>query len=612
MLVGSYYFAARHPSSKFITLTIWVWSALALAGWVGAASAQLSERVGDGGTTDSATLTIPNHYAAREIPSRCSSSSCREGGVETGSTDYVNSQLPWHTAVVDSQGNLIPWYRPNDNLGFDKVARLAWGYMEHQAKSDPKTGLKVYLTNSVFDSTTGLGAYWQTNPASTFGQFVDSVVTWYPYSGDKEAISVVRGMLDYQLAHGTTPSGWNWANVPFATGCGGDLEYGKCIKGMPPGFYGGIETDKVGELGIGYVLFYELTGEKKYLDAGIQCADALEMHVRAGDETHTPWPFRVDARTGDVLNNEEYGGMIVAPVRLFAELVRLKQGHTKKYQEAQKVAWNWIRRYPMHNNKWVGYFEDVSRSMDNANQASPMMTAYYILSQPDPAAVDPAWIADVGHMIDWVKKRYGRGPFLGAWAIDEQGPPPDYSGCCSRAGLASDTSRWAAINAMYYERANDGQARRDAYLSLSYSTYFAGSDGRVACCGLDYVGSKTNQAIYWFDDGYGDYIRSFMWALGAMPGFAPKKTDHLLRSSSVVQSVQYGKHTLRYRTFDRTAYDVLRLSFRPIKVEAGGMSIPRIAEVSKNQAGYRIVPLPGGDYVVYIRHTGSGDIQITG
>ncbi len=524
--------------------------------------------------------------------------------------NYVNSQLPWHAASIDSHDKLIPWYEPEKNLGFDKVMRLAWDYMEHQVKTDPKTGQKIYLTNSVFDANTGLGAYWQTNPASTFGQFVDSVVTWYPYSGDKDAVTVVRTMLDYQLAHGTSPANWDWAKVPFATSCGNDPEYGKCLKGMPRDFYGGIETDKVGELGIGYVLFFEMTGEKKYLAAGIQCADALAKHIRPGDEMHTPWAFRVNAKTGVVLNGEEYGGMIVAPVRLFSELIRLRQGDIKRYQVSRKLAWDWIRKYPMHNNRWSGYFEDVPKSTDNYNQANPTMTAYYILTQDDPASVDPDWMADVGHIIDWVRMHYGRGPYFGAWAIDEQGPPPDYSGCCSRAGLASDTSRWAAINALYYEKANDGQAHMDAFRSLSYATYFAGDDGRIACCGLDYFGSASNQSTYWFDDGYGDYIRNFMWALGAIPEFAPKHEDHLLRSSTIVQMVQYGKRSIHYRTFGPIATEVLRLTYKPSEVKVGGTSIS--AQPDLKIQGYTITLLPGGDYVIHLRHTGSGDVQITG
>ena len=531
-------------------------------------------------------------------------------GCTAHAQDYVNSQLPWHAALVDSQGQLLAWYKPDENLGFDKVLHLAWDYMEHQVKTDPRTGQKIYLINSTFDPRTGLGSYWQSNPASTFGQFVDSVVGWYAYSSDKEAVEVVRMMLDYQLAHGTTPSNWEWANVPFATGCGNDPQYGKCLQGAPRDFYGGIETDKLGELGMGYVLFYEMTGDKKYLTAGIQCADALAKHIRPGDEMHTPWPFRVNAQTGEVINGEEYGGMIVAPVRLFSELLRLKQGDGARYEASRQLAWDWIRKYPMHNDRWVGYFEDVPKRTDNVNQANPTMVAYYILTQPEPASVDPQWIGDVGHIIDWVRKHFGRGPYFGAWAIDEQGPPPEFSGCCSRAGLASDTSRWAAINALYFEETNDGRAHMDAFRSLSYATYFAADDGKIACCGLDYDDSTANANTYWFDDGFGDYIRNIMWALGAMPELAPKHEDHLLRSSSVVQMVQYGNRSLHYRTFGPIATEVLRLAYKPAAIEVGGKSISLRPDL-KTQ-GYTITVLPGGDYVIRVQHTESGDVQITG
>src|SRR5579883_1816727 len=265
---------------------------------------------------------------------------------------YVNAQLPWHQAVLDSQGRLLAWYHPKQNLGYDQVLHLGWEFLEHKVPDDPKTGLKIYLINSVFDGKTLLGMYWQHNPA-----MVDSLVAWYPYSGDEQAKNVVRRMLDYQLAHGTTPADWKWPDVPFATSCGNDPDYGRCIQDMPHEFYGGIETDKVGELGIGYVLFYEMTSEEKYLEAGIHCADALAKYVRPGDADHTPWPFRVDARTGAVLDGEEYGGIVTSPLRLFDELIRIKKGKVASYEKAREMAWKWVLDYPLNRgsrawNKW--------------------------------------------------------------------------------------------------------------------------------------------------------------------------------------------------------------------------------------------------------------------
>ncbi|HEV2453558.1 MAG TPA: hypothetical protein VGY98_04820 [Verrucomicrobiae bacterium] len=518
-------------------------------------------------------------------------------------TDFVNSELPWHPLTVDSQDRLLAWYQPDRNLGYDKVLNLAWNFLETRVPDDPKSGLKVYLINAVFDAKTLQGVNWQGNPASTFGQFVDSLVAWYPYSGDEKAIAVVRSMLDHQLQHGTTPPLWNWGDVPFATNDKNDPNYGKSIRGMPENFFGGIETDKVGELGAGYCLFYELTGDQKYLKAAVRCADALAFHVRFTDDTQTPWPFRVNAADGSVINGEDYGGMIVAPVRLFSELIRLNQGNVQQYTRVRRIAWNWILRYPMHNNRWSGYFEDVTRDTNNVNQAAPTMTAYYILSSPDPAALDPHWTGDVGHMIDWVRQKFGRGPYFGAWAIDEQGEPPDYCGCCSRAGLGSDTSRWAAINAMYYEKTGDAQAREDAFRSLNYATYFADDQGRIACCGLDYADS------YWFDDGYSDYIRNFLWAMGAMPELAPLGQNHLLRSSSVVQKVSYTTNSISFQTFDTDATDVLRLNQAPGHVTAGGNELTRVDTLKPG--AFTVRNLPRGGVTVQIQHAGAHDVIVS-
>jgi hypothetical protein len=529
----------------------------------------------------------------------------------TGSAQdvYVNAQVPWHPVVLDAQGKLLAWYQPHKNLGYDHVIRLGWDFIEHKVPTDTRhgTGLKIYLINAVYDGKTLQGVYWQHNPAMVFASFVDSLLGWYPYSGDDEAVGAVRGMLDHQLAHGTTPSDWNWPGVPFATNCDDEPDYGRCIQDMPHEFYGGIETDKVGELGTGYALFYKLTGDRKYLDAAIRCAQALARHVRPGDAEHTPWPFRVDARTGVTLALEEYGGNVAGPLRLFDELIRMNAGDVAALRAARAMAWKWMLDFPLNHdsgawNKWAGYFEDIPRHTDDVNQLTPMMTAYYILAREDPAEVDPQWMGHVGRLLDWVRIKLGRGPFFGAQAIDEQTTPDASFGCCSRAGQGDHTARWAAVNALFFAKTGDGQAREDAFRALNYATYFAGADGRIACCGVDYHDS------YWFSDGYADYMRHFQWAMGAIPEFAPAGVDHVLHSSSVVQKVKYATHGVEYRTFDAAATEVLRLSFKPSRVTAGGAALHERGDT--RDAGYTVQALAGGDWVVRVRHVDSGDITL--
>ena len=524
---------------------------------------------------------------------------------------FVNAQIPWHSVVTDAQGKLLAWYQPEKNLGYDHVIRLGWDFIEHKVPLDSNhgTGLKIYLINSVFDGKTLQSTYWQHNPAMVYAAFVDSLVGWYAYSADDEAVESVRGMLDYQLAHGTTPSDWEWPGVPFATSCDDDRDYGHCIQDMPHEFYGGIETDKVGELGTGYALFYKLTGDRKYLTAAINCATALAKHVRPGDSDHAPWPFRLDARTGVTLALNEYGGNIAGSLRLFEELIRLNAGDVASYRHARDIAWKWMLDNPLNReslawNKWACYFEDVPRNIEDVNQLTPMMAAYYILAREDPAEVDPEWMGHVGRLLDWVRAKLGRGPFFDAQAIDEQTTPSASFGCCSRAGQGDHTARWAAINAMFFEKTGDGQAREDAFRSLNYATYFAGSDGKIACCGADY------HDPYWFSDGYADYMRHFEWAMGAVPDFAPIGEDHLLRSSSVVQKVKYSARRIDYRTFDLAATEVFRLSFKPSRVTAGGVTLALQHDSREN--GYTVQPLSGGDWIVRIRHTTSGEISLGG
>lgn len=523
----------------------------------------------------------------------------------------VTWDLPWHSAVTDAGGGLLAWYRPQQGLGYDHVLRLGWKFVEHGVPDSVGTHLKTYLVNAVFDGTTRQGAYWQSNPSMLFGSFVDSALAWYPYSSDATAIRTVRGMLDYLLAHGLTPTRWSWSGVPFPTGCADQADYGRCLSDTVPTKYGGIEPDKVGEVGIGYALMYEETGDRAYLREAIRCANALAVHVRKGDNSHTPWPFRVDGRTGATLNGDTFGGIVVSPLRLFDELIRINQGDVHAYQKARRLAWTWLDTHQLNPRSpsydlWTGYFEDVSYDQRDLNQAAPTYTALYLLNLPNPGAVDPRWQAQVSHLIAWVKQHLGVGPFDHAWGINEQGPMYGTSYvCCSKAGLGSDTSRWAAVNALYYEKTGNLQAKERAFRSLNYATYFAATKGEVSCCGTD-----MGPIQYWFSDGYADYLRHFNWVMAAIPSLAPVGQSHLLGSTSVVQHVAYGHDRITYRTFDADGTEVLRLAFRPDSITAGGRALHREGSVSG--AGYSVESLGGGGFAVRIHHVSSGIVLIAG
>ena len=96
--------------------------------------------------------------------------------------------------------------------------------------------------------------------------------------------------------------------------------------------------------------------------------------------------------------------------------------------------------------------------------------------------------------------------------------------------------------------------------------------------------------------------------MGAIPEFAPAGEDHLLRSSSVVQHVEYHDRNISYRTFDKDATEVLRLTFRPTRVAAGNETLKERHDLES--AGYTVDPSPGGDFVVRVRHAQSNEVQV--
>jgi hypothetical protein len=295
-------------------------------------------------------------------------------------------------------------------------------------------------------------------------------------------------------------------------------------------------------------------------------------------------------------------------VRLFDELIELGAGDTEQYRRARDTAWSWLLRHPLNRRspawrKWSGYFEDIRRDTANLNQAAPTMTAWYLLSHPAPDRIDPLWRAHVRDLAEWVRAYFGRGPYHGAWAIDEQRPPGGRR-CCSSAGVGSATARWAAINALLAERVGSAAGRERAFRSLNYATYFAEPDGKVACCGSDF------SAPYWFDDGYSDYMRSFQWAMGALPELAPRGQDHLLRSTSVIQGVSYRRRGVAYQAFHDRGSEVLRLSYRPTIVTADGSALP--LRRALDGAGYTAQRLAGGDVLVRIQREGAHAVDVAG
>ena len=487
-----------------------------------------------------------------------------------------------HTAIHDKADGVLSWYEPGvPGAGYDHVVRLASEFMKDKVPADPVTGEKLYFVTCCFqgphmqDNPEAINGIlpedWMHNPACIFAGCVHSLAMGYRvYSGERSYLHLVSTMLDYQLDHGTTPEGWEWENVPYASADPFEREYHGATRWERDGMRGdglhGIEPDKVGELGYAYLLFYEISGVEKYLTAAVHCADALADHVRdvlndpspfALTETNrSPWPFRLNARNGIII--DEYCSNVVEPVKLFDELIRISgriglgEDKIAGYQRARDLAWNWLfsRNGPIVTGVWNGYFEDIPNDPGQSNrvQITPMETARYIIRHPE---LDTDIGKNVPALIQWVRSAFRTD---GMDAIKEQ------TWCYEPMG--SHTARYGSICALWYEFSGDPWYKEEARKYLNLATYMTDENG-VVRVGPNWHGS-------WFSDGYGDYIRHFIDALGAVPEWVPDDTDHLVRSSTAIKDISYTDEEIGYVTFDAGSDEVLRLSSKPSAVEVDG------------------------------------------
>lgn len=527
-------------------------------------------------------------------------------------------QLLWHETHLDTKGKLLSWVQADSP--YDRVIRSAWEAFK-QVPVQPD-GYRTYFTYPTFYGPNDAqhpvfsGRSWVHNPAGLFAMLTDSAVLYFAYSGDRVVLERAREMLDHQIAHGTTEATDAWALVPYACSDAGnpvyrgatDTRYGSQDKIAASGRGDGVgflEPDKVGELGSAYLLFYEVTLERKYLEAALHCADALARNVRPGDESHSPWPFRVDARTGTRIR-EEYTANTIGPIRLLDELLRLKLGDTRAYRRTRALAWSWLMTYPMRNHVWTQYFEDVLIYPDyrtNLNQYSPLETARYLLQHQE---LDPAGRAKAKELLDWTASFFAadsvtmggipeKGRQWGAEVISEQVNDMDK--------MSSHTARFASVLALWHEVTGDPEAKSRAFRSFNWATYSARDNGLVKT-------SLDEGTGYWFSDGYGDYMRHFQRGMASVPEWAPGREDHLLGSSSVIRSIQYGEHEISYVTFDKRSREVLRLRRQPLAVQAGTGALHQRKRLGRERQGYSVEAVAGGGVVLRIQHQRADNITI--
>jgi len=501
-----------------------------------------------------------------------------------------------HPVQLDGDGKLLPWPMPHDiGYSYSSYFLTQWTILWDQYN---RQRLPYFYCCFDFDRTTfelAPDANYVNSTGYLRAMMQGFMERLYPYTGDARTITFLESLVDYELENGLTPEDYVWPQVPYASANPGAKRY----TGWSHLGEDYIEPHVVGEDGYGYLRLYEMTGNTKYLRAARHCADALVKNYKPGDRDHSPWPVRISARDGKIVGAAmgPYSANVIEPIMLFDELIRLGEGDVAGYTRVRAAAWDWFQKYPLANNAWVGYFEDVPPSMDNMNQVIPLEFARYVLLHPEK---DPQWREHARQLIEWVKStpKWPKYIVHGATVTTEQGNGINF--CCNEPNQCCDshTSRLAAVEALYFAKTGDVSYRDAAFRSYNWVTYFQG---------LSRDAHSPFSTQWWFTDEYADGPRRMMDAFWAVPEWAPADESHLLGSSSVVTKISYGKGSVTYSTFDPQSSDVLRLDFVPEFITANGRPLGRRKDLE--QPGFTF---DDSTRVLRIRHDDAREIDVQG
>jgi hypothetical protein len=497
---------------------------------------------------------------------------------------------------LDAQGKLLPWPFP-DNVGdsyssyflsqwtilLDQFQRQRLPYFYCCFAIDPKT-YELMPDRGWANSTAYLRAMLE--------GFVEHL---YPYTADQRTLTFLEDFVDYEMENGTTPDNYVWSRVPYPSANPGAAKY----TGWSNHGEDYVEPHVIGEDGYAYLRLYEMTGKTKYLNSAIHFADELVKNYKPGDDSHSPWPVRCFAKDGRIEGTGMgyYSANVLGPISLFDELIRLKQGRVSDYARVRGASWQWLEAYPLKNNIWAGYFEDVPPNIEDMNNVIPLELARYVLLHPEK---DALWRQHSRKLIEWVKTtpKWPKYRVHGATVTTEQGDGANF--CCNKPNQCCDshTARLAAVEALFFARTRDETYKEEAFRSFNWVTYFQGLPGEAHAPYSDQ---------WWFTDEFTDGPRRLMDGLSAVPEWAPANESHLLGSTSVVTGINYEKGAITYSTFDRESTDVLRLDFDVTKVRAGGKRLARRDNLSRE--GFVYDPTTR---VLRIWHRRSGVVKIEG
>jgi hypothetical protein len=474
----------------------------------------------------------------------------------------TSEKLFFHNIVVDKNGLIEPWYDANPGVSYDHMVDLVWNFWDTMRTDF--NGLPYYMNHSVWESADN------DSRGIAGDQFAMALSSWqllYQYTGNNRVKENMNFIADYYLAHSLSLPSDAWPDIPYPYAT---LRYSGVYDGDMILGKNYTQPDKAGSFGFELIKLYKMSNHRqrgiRYLEAAVEIANTLASKCRTGNATSSPWPFRVNSVTGEIgslvaygkdtykdltiVGKADYTTNYSGTLELFLELIKLNKGNTRLYKKTFDNVLTWMKQYPLKTNKWGPFFEDMPGWTDT--QINAVTFAQFMMNHTE---YFPEWKTEVPKIFEWVYATLGNNKWVkyGVTTVNEQ------TSCMEPAN--SHNSRQACAELLYGKLTGDTSRYSNAIRQLNWATYSVNFNGE----------NKFNGGSTWLSDGYGDYVRHYLRAMGIDPELSNPNENHILQSSSILVEVEYETNQaentmLRYRSFDESGLETIRLTSKPSKV----------------------------------------------
>ena len=451
-----------------------------------------------------------------------------------------------YPAAEDHYGVIAPWHRGQNGqtdfrirIAAETLKRYPWADKSAAVMAAPHfvfNGSWAIKPDGVISINPNIPDWDNGDIGQRSVSLLCGMTDYYRYSGDPAAIGIISLTADYVLDYCQTPADHPWPRFLISCPTKG-RGYGRA---NPHGF---IQLDLTAQVGAQLVKAFKLTGNARYLDAAKHWADLLAEHC---DHTpgQAPWPRYANPKDSQFENRQTAGVSLI--LQLLDDLIRFGYaGKDAQLLKARDAGEKYLRDVLLP--QWTAdptfghFYWDWSNPVMTCTV--PCYTADYLMTRRE---AFPNWKTDVRNILSLMLCRLSVDPASAGDVYSALGRFPSHRACCGRS-LQYPTAIMAPALARYGLLSGSDWAREVARRQSILVTYDARDTGEV----VDGITGAPVVTGTWFNLAHPLPLRYALEALGWQPDvLGANRENHLVRTTSVVRVVRYGKGRIAYSTFD--------------------------------------------------------------